>query len=111
MSHTKSQKKNSRRGITKEDIKKYWHLPQTQAAAILGVCVSTLKRHFYALYPNTKWPYIPYQQRKRQIKRARVNGVDPRLTIPFICNTKNIDPVRTAGFQSSFYPARYTHDH
>mmetsp|Transcript_11649 Transcript_11649/g.17262 ORF Transcript_11649/g.17262 Transcript_11649/m.17262 type:complete len:435 (-) Transcript_11649:3033-4337(-) len=63
----KKSKKRQHIKLSEKDIERVWNLPQREAARRLGICVSTLKRQFYHLKPNTRWPYVPYQlQRERR---------------------------------------------
>lgn len=43
--------------LTKEEIEQYFHVSQNEAAKQMGISVSTLKRRFYELYANMRWPY------------------------------------------------------
>ncbi|KAL9658774.1 hypothetical protein ABK040_005929 [Willaertia magna] len=47
--------KSNYKEITFEEMSKYFHLPQTQAAELLGVSLSTLKRRFYS-FGIGRWP-------------------------------------------------------
>lgn len=43
--------------ISEQELTKYYGLSQPDAAQRLGVSVSTLKRRFYELHPDMRWPY------------------------------------------------------
>ncbi|KAG2379420.1 hypothetical protein C9374_006537 [Naegleria lovaniensis] len=65
---SKKKKTNTRIEITREMMTKYFYCPQTLAARLLGVSISTLKRRFYDLHIG-RWPYqcISLNERKRSI--------------------------------------------
>lgn len=42
--------------LTSERIRSLYHLPQPQAAKVLGIGLSTLKKHARILLPNDRWP-------------------------------------------------------
>ncbi|KAF0974319.1 hypothetical protein FDP41_006929 [Naegleria fowleri] len=61
-------KTNTRIEITREMMARYFYCPQTLAARLLGVSISTLKRRFYDLHMG-RWPYqcISLNERKKSI--------------------------------------------
>jgi DNA-binding transcriptional regulator YiaG len=70
---------NKKYTITEEDIRKHFNCSQKQAASLLGVSVSTLKRRFYALGLGHKWPY---PLAKKQTKKR---------SLSYILNKKNVE--------------------
>jgi hypothetical protein len=54
--------------ISAEELKKVLHYAQPQAAKILGVSLSTLKRKFYQLYPGRRWSKQTMTRNKLQMK-------------------------------------------
>lgn len=42
--------------LTADKIRSLYHLPQPQAAKVLGIGLSTLKKHARILLPNERWP-------------------------------------------------------
>ncbi|EFC42300.1 hypothetical protein NAEGRDRAFT_80436 [Naegleria gruberi] len=65
---SKKKKNNTKIEITHEMMKPYFYCPQTLAARLLGVSISTLKRRFYDLHIG-RWPYqcISLSERKKSI--------------------------------------------
>lgn len=43
--------------LSQEELEKHFHVSQQEAAKRLGVSVSTLKRRFYEIFNNMRWPY------------------------------------------------------
>jgi hypothetical protein len=91
--------------IDKEQIEKYFSLPQPSAAKKLGVSLSTLKRRFYETHGGTRWPYCG-------IKKAM-----KKRTVKYILNTKNkptklLDPhtihTLALAFKGQFSPKKVT---
>ncbi|KAL9641457.1 hypothetical protein ABK040_013382 [Willaertia magna] len=51
--------------ITRVEMSKYFNAPQTLAARLLGVSVSTLKRRYYEMYKG-RWPYQSLSNKERK---------------------------------------------
>jgi hypothetical protein len=43
--------------ISEQELSKYYQYSQPEAARLLGISVSTLKRRYYKMHPNKRWPY------------------------------------------------------
>ncbi|KAL9655057.1 hypothetical protein ABK040_008840 [Willaertia magna] len=84
--------------MTAEDIKQYFKYTQTDAARLLQVSVSTLKRKFYELQLGNRWPYKRVVSTNNNVKR-KINGTkritkkekkiikNDKLTISYLLNT------------------------
>lgn len=84
-----------RKDVTKEQIIELMHLEQQQAAKILDVSVSTLKRRFQE-YFNTKSRWPAPSQRSKIIKQRR-HAFRNKVSIPMLLRDepvqeKYIDP-------------------
>ncbi|KAL9642450.1 hypothetical protein ABK040_011019 [Willaertia magna] len=60
--------------LTYETIREYFKYTQSQAAKKLGVSVSTLKRKFYSLGYESRWPYTRTVTPKKKKKKAAINA-------------------------------------
>jgi len=70
----KGKKRRKKRKLTKEEIDSVIHLTQKKAAQKLNVCISSLKRQYYALNKNLSWTKKRKLKYKEEIKRERKNS-------------------------------------
>lgn len=83
-------KKHDLKWLNKETIQFYLKYNQYDAAEILNVSTSTLKRHFYSLNLNYRWPCCRRQEKKLQ--NSNISKFDIRFIINYnITDEKFID--------------------
>ncbi len=71
--------------IDLKEMKKYYYYPQPTAAKLLGVSLSTLKRRYYEVVGDKRWPY---PDMKRLLKKRNISYIVHDTDKP----TKQLDP-------------------
>ena len=82
-----------RKDLTKQDIEQYLHLPQQEAALVLNVSVSTLKRRYQEYFrTKTRWPSPAQRSALGRQRLVDVNKLKMRLCYILNYNTKPTAP-------------------